>query len=296
VEPSGEPTLRVLNACEACGRQYDVSHLAPGTRVRCGCGAAFGASFHRPRAPRSLRCSSCGGEVGLADTACGYCRAEITLEERRLTSICPSCFARVLDRARYCMECGVTIQPQALYALPESASCPRCRGELRGRELSGSQVVECPGCGGLWLSPDHFEQACATADARERVAAELRQRPPPARPDEQHPPRYLPCVACGELMHRRNYASISGVVIDVCRHHGVWLDHAELEKILAFVRAGGLDRARARELERLREERRRKDHAAADPPLASLVTRRPRYALGDELIGWLVESVLGLWR
>ena len=46
-------------------------------------------------------------------------------------------------------------------------------------------------------------------------------------------------------MHRRNFASISGVMIDVCRKHGVWLDHSELERILAFVREGGLDRARS---------------------------------------------------
>jgi hypothetical protein len=52
----------------------------------------------------------------------------------------------------------------------------------------------------------------------------------------------------------RNFGGTSGVIVDVCKEHGVWLDHAELEKVLAFVRGGGLARARERELARVKEE------------------------------------------
>jgi len=289
--PNGS-ALRTLNACPSCARQYDVSHLAPGARARCVCGAQFTARFERPRSPRTLRCSSCGGDLALDAKSCAYCGAAVTLEERRLSSICPSCFARVLDRAHFCMECGIAIQPQALYALPESATCPRCKGELRARELSGAQVIECSACGGLWLTQDHFEQLCDSAEARERASADLRARPPVANPAEGQPPCYLPCVACGELMNRRNYASISGVVIDVCRKHGVWLDTDELEKVLAFVRDGGLGRAREREIERLREERRKQEAPLWSPPSAPLPfddVRRERR--GEDLAGWLVDLV-----
>ena len=62
--------------------------------------------------------------------------------------------------------------------------------------------------------------------------------------------RYLPCVVCRDMMTRRNFAQVSGVILDVCRAHGVWLDHSELEKVLAFIRDGGLDRSRRLELER----------------------------------------------
>ena len=58
-------------------------------------------------------------------------------------------------------------------------------------------------------------------------------------------------------MTRKNFASSSGVILDVCRHHGVWLDHGEIEKVLSFVRAGGLQKSRERALERLKEEERR---------------------------------------
>ena len=65
-------------------------------------------------------------------------------------------------------------------------------------------------------------------------------------------------------MTRKNYASTSGVIIDLCKDHGVWLDHRELERIVAFVRGGGLARAREREIERLKDEQRRLRAAKAE--------------------------------
>ena len=59
--------------------------------------------------------------------------------------------------------------------------------------------------------------------------------------------RYWPCPACGHLMNRQNFAHLSGVIVDVCKGHGVWFNAGELQAIVEFVRAGGLERARARE-------------------------------------------------
>ena len=77
-------------------------------------------------------------------------------------------------------------------------------------------------------------------------------------------------------MTRRNYGQRSGVIIDLCRDHGVWLDHSELEKILDFVRQGGLDQARerrVRELEqraqRARNEARSSSHSHGGSSAAS---------------------------
>lgn len=76
----------------------------------------------------------------------------------------------------------------------------------------------------------------------------------PALPDVV---RYLPCPACGKMMNRSNFAKSSGVVLDVCRDHGVWLDRGELPALLDFIGTGGLARARARDHLLLEEERRR---------------------------------------
>lgn len=51
--------------------------------------------------------------------------------------------------------------------------------------------------------------------------------------------KYRDCPRCGQVMRRRNFGTISGVVIDECGRHGVLLDPGELQAIEAFVQAGG---------------------------------------------------------
>src|SRR3989304_1414742 len=71
----------------------------------------------------------------------------------------------------------------------------------------------------------------------------------------QEPPKdiieYIPCVRCGKLMNRKNFAKISGVILDECGKHGVWLDAGELEKIRHFIMGGGLEKAQDIEAEKL---------------------------------------------
>ena len=52
------------------------------------------------------------------------------------------------------------------------------------------------------------------------------------------------------MMTRKNFAKISGVIIDWCRDHGYWFDASEIERVLAFLSGGGLDKARPLEAER----------------------------------------------
>ena len=46
------------------------------------------------------------------------------------------------------------------------------------------------------------------------------------------------------------------MVVDVCAQHGTWFDKDELRRIVEFIRAGGLETARAREMAQLEQERR----------------------------------------
>lgn len=281
----------MLNACLPCGRQYDVSHLTPGARVKCECGVTFDVEFRQPHSPRALQCSSCGANLREGAKKCEYCAAEITIEERRLAAVCPGCFARASTEARFCMECGLKIQPQALIALEEGASCPRCDGDLRSRDVGPAVVTECVNCGGLWLDEGHFDQLCAEADAAELVSRGLEQHKPRADVDTDEV-RYLKCVVCDDFMQRRNYASASGVIIDVCRKHGVWLDHRELERVLAFVREGGLDRARERQIERLKSQELRARHADLNAPMMETYHGRGLAGRDDSLL-WTALKLFG---
>jgi len=67
---------------------------------------------------------------------------------------------------------------------------------------------------------------------------------------------YAPCPECTQLMNRINFARCSGVIVDICKRHGIWFDRDELSRIIEFIREGGLEASRAKEKPGLEDERR----------------------------------------
>jgi hypothetical protein len=55
-------------------------------------------------------------------------------------------------------------------------------------------------------------------------------------------------------MNRSNFGGGSGVIVDVCGHHGAFLDRGELTRIVDFVEKGGWERVKKREKQRMEEE------------------------------------------
>jgi len=55
---------------------------------------------------------------------------------------------------------------------------------------------------------------------------------------------YRHCPCCKQSMLRKNFGSISGIVVDVCAHHGTFFDYGELPEVVDFVRSGGLELSR----------------------------------------------------
>lgn len=289
---------RLLQCCPGCALQYDVSALDVGAAVRCSCGASFGVAAPRAIAARAICCSRCGGRLADGERRCAYCESEVTLEERRLDSICPACFGRMAGDARFCTSCGVRIEPQPLAPLPASARCPRCADSsapLRSRRVGASTLVECRACGGLWVDPSLLERLCDDREARQSVAEALGEGslgaavPRPSGASRA----YIPCPTCGQPMNRKNFGTISGVLIDLCKHHGVWLDHGELARVLEFAGRGGLVEARRREV---RELERKKERADSALPSLELERERSSASLewrGGGLLGWLARELLG---
>jgi Zn-finger nucleic acid-binding protein len=160
--------------------------------------------------------------------------------------------------AQFCMECGLKIEPQMLAAIPEDVSCPRCKATLRCRTLGTTTLVECTQCAGLWLTPDHFERVCDNAEKEEAVRMFVEQHPGPKEVASSKV-SYIPCIVCKDMMVRRNFGGVSGILIDLCGKHGIWLDHSELERVLEFVQKGGMHRAR--DLERRHQDSMRRQRA-----------------------------------
>lgn len=134
-------------------------------------------------------------------------------------------------------------------------TCPRCRVNTKEVTLGQSTLRECPVCEGLWVDTVALHQI--TTD-RERQATILGTAADIV-PNTQLVPervRYIPCPVCKQLMHRVNFAKCSNVIVDVCKPHGTWFDKDELHRIVKFISAGGMDVARAREMEELERKRR----------------------------------------
>jgi Zn-finger nucleic acid-binding protein len=122
-------------------------------------------------------------------------------------------------------------------------------------------MLECGTCDGIWIDADVFEALCASSESQAAVLHRLGARTPVAADARV---KYRKCLRCGTMMNRVNFGRLSGTIVDVCRGHGTFLDAGELHSVLAFIRTGGLDRTRERQIEDLREEQRRlRDQQAA---------------------------------
>jgi Zn-finger nucleic acid-binding protein len=121
--------------------------------------------------------------------------------------------------------------------------------------LGPTTLLECSKCEGLWVDTVSLEQICAE---RERQAAvlgmSLCEQSPPSGVIEKV--RYLRCPVCQDLMNRVNFAHYSNVIVDVCKNHGTWFDRDELQRVVEFIRSGGIDSARDRQLAELKERQR----------------------------------------
>ncbi|MEX1222983.1 MAG: zinc ribbon domain-containing protein, partial [Pirellulales bacterium] len=244
--------MRLLVACSNCRRQFDASGLDVGERFACGCGTMVDVEAPVGHDAAVVRCSSCGAPREAGSANCASCESDFTIHERDLHTVCPACFARVSDRAKFCHHCGGHLAPEQLAGDKSALVCPACdeAAHLRGRSLGSAEihVMECGRCAGFWLGTATFDRLIDDAKRNALPAntpgAAGKRQAASQRPSEGEW-RYRRCPVCDDLMPRRNFASRSGIIVDLCRDHGVWFDIEELPRLLAWVRAGGLQIASA---------------------------------------------------
>jgi Zn-finger nucleic acid-binding protein len=213
-----------------------------------------------------LHCPNCGAAVDPDAQRCPYCRA-------RLAAVsCPSCFALMFKGMAFCAKCGAARDRGE--SAGEAAVCPGCQGQLLRVAVGKTALLECAACDGAWIDADTFEALCADSEAQAAVLHRYG-----GRSNAPHQPvKYRRCLRCGKMMNRVNFGRLSGTVVDVCRGHGTYLDAGELHQIVTFIRNGGIERARQRQLEEMRQERR---------DLEALETRvRAREASTAHSAGW----------
>ena len=253
-----------LVACPNCHAQYDVAGLAPKSAFDCRCGETLEATPPVAIDAPVRRCSGCGAIAQNDDEICDYCGAGIVQIVDRGSLICPECYARNLDDARFCLGCGVAFDPESPASSLSELRCPCCACWMTSREVGGLEIQECPKCFGLWAPENRFDALVdrAVLAARDQSLEGDSSTP---RVDGGNPfdnaVEYRRCPVCDALMTRRNFQKRSGVIVDRCHEHGTWLDAHELERIAGFVMSGRAARASAiqRDQEEVREKRAARD-------------------------------------
>jgi len=233
-----------LVACSNCHAQYDVTNVIV-DEFPCRCGSMVKNCEHEGIDIAVMRCSSCGAMLlDSKSNSCAYCRAAIVREDADRSLICPECYARNTHSSRFCVGCGVGFHPDPLQLQSEQYPCPACSVLMPTNSIGGIVVNECPRCQGLWVPGSHFDLLINRAiEARKQnfaVQTGIAQpRVSGANPARQKV-EYRKCPMCDQYMRRQNYRKRSGIIIDRCVDHGVWLDADELEQIAGFVLSGGL--------------------------------------------------------
>lgn len=173
---------------------------------------------------------------------------------------------------------------------PPTLPCPLCHASMSAWQLEpGYRAIErfvqaCSRCGGAWVDRPTLDELVRNAQA---IAESRGTHEPIPRQAIADPVVYRKCPSCQQVMHRRNFGRISGVIVDECRRCGTWFDEGELEAVLAFVRAGGLEVSQAHEQREAEREAARKARPPVEHPLGS------RDAMvGHDIALWNVEADL----
>ncbi|MCF6323578.1 MAG: zf-TFIIB domain-containing protein [Gammaproteobacteria bacterium] len=170
---------------------------------------------------------------------------------------CISCSAALPAPSNVCEYCGrrndVDLHGVHRYTVVKpngERSCPRCEVGLHTINLKhdGKFFIErCDQCMGLFFDVNELEALLEQSVSnvfeinQQRLSAinkELYQRDSANKPSKQQA-FYVKCPVCRDFMQRKNFGARSGVIIDRCHQHGVWLDGGELKRLMEWKKAGG---------------------------------------------------------
>ena len=195
----------------------------------------------------TLKCPMCGAPAASDATACSHCGARLA------TVACPSCFGLIFEGAKFCPHCGAKVE-RTETAAADPRLCPRCRQKMEAVTVGKARLLECGKCEGVWIDAATLQEICADREEQSAVLGMATSLPDTA-DGALETVRYLPCPVCQDMMNRVNFGNCSHVIADVCGKHGTWFDRDELRKVIEFIRAGGLEKSRARQIADLEHQR-----------------------------------------
>ena len=232
----------------------------------------------------TLHCPNCGAAVQSDATTCSFCGARLA------TVACPKCFGMMFVGEKFCSHCGALAQRTEAGA--SALHCPHCKRDMNTVQVGKTTLLECPQREGMWLDVETLRLICTEKEEQAAVLGFPTKGTPEVEVEMNF--RYIPCPVCGQIMNRFNFAHLSGVIVDVCKPHGTWFDKDELRRVVDFIRAGGMDKARAREIADEAERRIRAASAANAGIPASMLPAANAELYGGRNVSTPVHDILDL--
>ena len=200
---------------------------------------------------------------------------------------CSNCSAPLPPNSIQCDYCGsrndIDLKGINYYTTHEIESeriCPRCNIRLRTIDLKidGRFLIErCDECLGLFFDPGELEALleATVSNVFTINRSSLDHINATMRPND-YGVSYIKCPICSKLMNRINFGTKSGVIVDRCTDHGVWLDGGELRHLFEWMKAGGKllqqerqERIKKDEADQERQSRKKYSHPASDSGYSS---------------------------
>lgn len=163
---------------------------------------------------------------------------------------CKSCSAPLLANTNRCQYCGVRndVDLQGKHDVSEHTQasgrlCPHCEKSLQTIQIkldTPLYIERCPECFGMFFDKGELEVLLnhVVQHVESINLAHLNNINADRYRTEQRV-KYIKCPVCLNFMHRRNFALKSGVIVDSCRVHGLWLDNGEVTHLMEWKKAGG---------------------------------------------------------
>jgi Zn-finger nucleic acid-binding protein len=223
---------------------------------------------------------------------------------------CVNCGAPLPPKSQVCDHCG-SVNDVDLRAIQRSTrrgketdrTCPHCACKLRSVDIGvkgGFVVEQCSKCMGVFFDPGELESLLDSSvshvyEVDHARLARLIEEEGIQTVDEV---RYVACPVCGELMNRRSYGRRSGVIVDTCKEHGVWLDGGELRQLLKWMKAGGhiYDKISLAEERRREERKRRARKVERDTEYGSGGYATPGWGHQGDLLEGAIRAIFGFTR
>jgi len=215
---------------------------------------------------------------------------------------CQACSAPLEPDCNICHYCGVRndidLHGKIDFSVQEDISnrvCPHCTIPLQTINLysDGSlQIERCQKCYGLFFDPGEIEAVLENSVSGVKIInRKLLTAINQERSQHWQKVRYLKCPVCQQFMRRINFGYRSGVVIDQCKAHGVWLDNGEISHLMEWKKAGGqiLHEKKQAQIKR-QQSRPKSNHSSVE------ISESFNHTDDDNLLGTVARLIFRLMR